>query len=194
MPDTISAVEVKVESPLDEAKFLPSPKRFFILLLIYFGLHLVFRTIVSESAGIDEAYQLMVGQKLHWGYGPHAPLYTWLMILFLHTFGSSEFSLTLLREILLFGTYTLTYFNASELTRSHACGILAALALHFHPSLVWESQRELTNSIVASTMALATLLSFLRLRPDRWGAWIAFGFFGGLTTLSKYNAAIFYGA
>jgi hypothetical protein len=66
--------------------------------------------------------------------------------------------------------------------------------LQFHPSIAWESQRELTNSIVASTMVLATLLSFLRIRPDRWGAWLAFGFFGGLTLLSKYNAGIFYGA
>jgi hypothetical protein len=173
---------------------LPSAKQFFVLLLIYFGLHLIFRTLISESAGIDEAYQLTTGQELAWGYGPHAPLYTWLMLCFLKIFGSSDFSLTLLRELLLLGTYTLTYFAARDLTRSHVCGILAALALQFHPSLVWESQRELTNSIVASTMVLATLLSFLRIRSDRLGAWIAFGFFGGLTVLSKYNAAIFYGA
>jgi len=62
--------------------------------------------------------------------------------------GSSEFSLTLLRELLLFGIYALTYFNTRELTRSHVCGILAAIALQFHPSIAWESQRELTNSIV----------------------------------------------
>jgi hypothetical protein len=194
MPPTISAPKAEVVRPLDEASFLPSRKQFFALLLIYFGLHLIFRTLVSESAGIDEAYQLVLGQKFEWGYGPHAPLYTWLMILFLHVFSWSEFSLTLLRETLLFGTYSLTYFNTRELTRSHVCGILAALALQFHPSLVWESQRELTNSIVASTMVLATLLSFLRIQPNRLGAWLAFGLFGGLTALSKYNAAIFYGA
>jgi lipopolysaccharide core galacturonosyltransferase RgtB len=194
MPQTISIAKPVSEPGQEEASFLPSPTQFFILLLIYLGQHLIFRTFVSESAGIDEAHQLVVGQKLQWGYGPHAPLYTWLMFIFLHVFGSSEFSLTLLRELLLFGTYTLTYFTTRELTRSHVCGILAALALQFHPSIAWESQRELTNSIVASTMVLATLLSFLRIRPDRWGAWLAFGFFGGLTLLSKYNAGIFYGA
>jgi len=129
MPETISAAKPVSEAGLDDASFLPSPKQFFILLLIYFGLHLIFRTLVSEAAGIDEAYQLVLGEKFKWGYGPHAPLYTWLMILFLHVFGWSEFSLTLLRELLLFGTYTLTYFNARELTRSHACGIFAAIAL-----------------------------------------------------------------
>jgi 4-amino-4-deoxy-L-arabinose transferase-like glycosyltransferase len=194
MPETISAAKPLSKGHTDSPSFLPSLKQFLALLLLYFGLHLIFRTLISETAGIDEAHQLVLGQKFQWGYGPHAPLYTWLMILFLHVFGWSGFSLTLLREVLLFGTYTLTYFSARELTRSHACGIAAAIALQFHPSLVWESQRELTNSIVASTTVLATLLSFLRLRPDRWGAWLAFGFFGGLTALSKYNAAIVYGA
>jgi lipopolysaccharide core galacturonosyltransferase RgtB len=194
MPRAISIAKPVSEPRQEEVSFLPSPTQFFVLLVIYLGQHLIFRTFVSESAGIDESHQLVVGQKLQWGYGPHAPLYTWLMIIFLHVFGSSEFSLTLLRELLLFGTYALTYFNTRELTRSHVCGILAALALQFHPSIAWESQRELTNSIVASTMVLATLLSFLRIRPDRWGAWISFGFFGGLTLLSKYNAGIFYGA
>jgi 4-amino-4-deoxy-L-arabinose transferase-like glycosyltransferase len=194
MPETISATQPLSAGRSDSASFLPSLKQFLLLLLLYFGLHLLFRTLISESVGIDEAHQLVLGQRFKWGYGPHAPLYTWLMILFLHVFGWSGFSLTLLREVLLFSTYTLTYFNARELTRSHACGIIAAIALQFHPSIVWESQRELTNSIIASTMVLATLLSFLRIRQDRWGAWIAFGFFGGLTVLSKYNAAIFYGA
>ena len=194
MPETIAVAKPDLEPRPEEASFLPSPKQFFALLLIYLGLHLIFRTLISESAGIDEAHQLVLGQKFQWGYGPHAPLYTWVMILFLHVFGWSEFTLTLLRELLLFGTYTLTYFTARELTRNHVCGILAAIALQFHPSIVWESQRELTNSIIASTMVLATLLSFLRVRCERWGAWIAFGFFGGLTILSKYNAGIFYAA
>src|SRR5882757_1620613 len=97
---------------LDEPSFLPTERQFFGFILLYFALLLVFRTLISETAGIDEADQLVVGQKLSWGYGPHAPLYTWLMILFLRVFGPSEFSLTLLRELLLFGIYVLTYFNA----------------------------------------------------------------------------------
>jgi hypothetical protein len=62
---TISTVKAELESPLEEASFLPSPKQFFTLLLIYFGLHLVFRTLVSESVGIDEAHQLVLGQKFN---------------------------------------------------------------------------------------------------------------------------------
>src|SRR2546423_1172359 len=189
-----------------EAPFLPTRRQLFVLLGIYFAVLLVLRTVIAETAGIDEADQLVVGQKLSWGYGPHAPLYTWLMILFLRVFGSSEFSLTLLREALLFGSYALTYFNARLLTRSHACGVVAAVALQFHPSIVWESQRELTHSIVACVMILATLFFFLRLSMSegdqspsasrmwrgRWGLWLGFGVCGGLSMLSKYNAALFY--
>src|SRR5689334_3508738 len=141
MPQTISIAKPVSEPRQEQVSFLPSPAQFFILLLVYLGQHLIFRTFVSESAGIDEAHQLVVGQKLQWGYGPHAPLYTWLMIIFLNVFGWSEFSLTLLRELLLFATYTLTYFNTREITRSHPCVILAALALQFHSSIVWESQQ-----------------------------------------------------
>jgi 4-amino-4-deoxy-L-arabinose transferase-like glycosyltransferase len=68
---------------------------------------------------------------------------------------------------------------------------LAAVGLQFHPTIVWESQRELTNSLVASLTVLCALYAFLQLRPDRWGAWLPFGFFAGLTVLSKYNAVIF---
>ena len=177
--------------PLDNAGFLPTRNQLFLLVAAYLGLQLLARTFISDATGIDEAHQLVIGQSLKWGYGPHAPLYTWLMILFLKVFGSSTFSLTLLREALLFGIYVLAYVNAKWLTHSHACGIIAAVALQFHPTIVWESQRELTNSIVASLMVLAALYAFLRLQPDRWSGWLAFGICAGLTVLSKYNAVIF---
>jgi 4-amino-4-deoxy-L-arabinose transferase-like glycosyltransferase len=177
--------------PLDNARLLPTRSQFILLVAAYLGLQVAARTFISDATGIDEAHQLVIGQSLKWGYGPHPPLYTWLMILFLKVFGSSTFSLNLLRELLLLGIYVLAYANARWLTRSHACGIIAAVALQFHPTIVWESQRELTNSIVASLMVLATFYAFLRLRPDRWAAWLAFGVCAGLTVLSKYNAAIF---
>src|SRR5207237_1132867 len=82
------------------------------------------------------------------------------------------------------------------------------VVLQFHPSIVWESQRELTHSLVACVMILATLFFLLRLsisgedRPPSplshaigrgdWGPWLGFGICGGLSILSKYNAALLY--
>ena len=191
--ETIAASR-RFEETEASLRFLSSPRQFLFLVAIYLGFQFVARTLVSDAAGIDEAYQVIVGQRLTWGYGPHAPLYTWLMILFLKVFGSSTAALNLLREVLLFGIYALTYANARVLTRSHVCGFVAAAALQFHPTIVWESQRELTNSLAASLTILAALLAFLLARKDRWGAWIVFGICGGLMALSKYNAALFYAA
>src|SRR4051812_44361376 len=109
-----------------EASRLPTAGQFLFLLAAYFGLQVIARSFISEAVGIDEADQLVRGQSWSWGYGPQAPLYTWLMTLFLKTFGSSIFSLTLLRELMLFGIYVLTYLNGRTLTRSHLCGVVAA--------------------------------------------------------------------
>src|SRR2546427_349486 len=176
------------------AGLLPTRNQFFFILFAYFSIQLLTRTLISETIGIDEADQVVLGQKWSWGYGPQPILYTWLMRVFLGVFGPSVFSLTLLRELFLFGIYILTYFNGRALTGSHAAGIAAAIALQFNPSISWESQRELTHSIIASAMLLGTLLAFLRLQPTRSGAYVAFGLCGGLSILSKYNGALFYAA
>src|SRR2546425_11911640 len=86
---------------MEEAPSLLDRKQFSVILLTYFSLHLITRTLVSETVGIDEADQLVLGQKWSWGYGPQPPLYTWLLMLFIKFFGPSVFSLTLLREALL---------------------------------------------------------------------------------------------
>jgi 4-amino-4-deoxy-L-arabinose transferase-like glycosyltransferase len=179
---------------------LPKPSRFinersfFLFLSIYLAVQCVARSLLSEAAGIDEAWQVMVGQKLSWGYGPHAPLYTWLMILFFKVFGSSTLALNLLRESLLFGIYAFTYLNTRQLTGNQTLGVLAAALLQFHPTIVWESQRELTNSLAASFTILAALYFFIRAQSGQWRDWIAFGVCGGLATLSKYNAAVIFAA
>jgi len=182
------------ESATEARSFVPSPRLFWFLLAAYFVVHVITRTLVTEAVGIDEADQLVRGQSLRWGYGPQAPLYTWLMTFFLHTFGSSVFSLALLRELMLFGIYALTYLNTRTLTNSHTCGVVAALILQFYPTFVWESQRELTHSIVASCMILLALLAFQGMGRGRWWVYAAFGFSGGLAILSKYNAAVVYAA
>src|SRR5262249_38268336 len=60
--------------------------------------------------------------------------------------------------------------------------------------IVWESQRELTHSIAASMMVVATFLTFLQVRKDRLLPWILFGFCGGFSTIFKYNTGLVYAA
>src|SRR5204863_5227139 len=134
LPDPMSSVSPPAGPPR-----LVTPRQFVVLLAAYFLLQLITKSLVTQAVGIDEADQLVRGQTLSWGYGPQAPLYTWLMTFFLRTFGHSIFSLNLLRELMLFGICLLTYLNARSLTLSHLAGMVAAAALQFHPTIVWES-------------------------------------------------------
>ena len=178
----------------NEATVLPSQAQFFLILAIYFGLHAITRALISETAGVDDAYQVMLAQKLSWGYGPQPPLYTWLVIGITSILGTSTFTLALLKESLIFVTYLLTYLNTRWLTRSHICGVVAAVALQFIPSVSWESHRDLTNTVLASTMVMLTLFIFFRLDSKCWLSYAGLGVCAGLGVLSKYNYLIFYTA
>ena len=187
-PSRDFAPQTGEETRTAAASFDVRPRRWLYLLLAYFTLHVVIRTLTSSSADYDEADQVMLAQKASWGYGSQPPLYTWLQIGFFNTFGISIFSLALLKNLLLAGTYLLTYWTAKLVTRSQVCGLAAALSLLFLPQIAWESPRDLTHSVLAATLAAATLLIFLRTHESRRTIWyLSLGFCVGLGCISKYN-------
>src|SRR5439155_11862671 len=178
-----------------------------IVFAVYFLLQAISRGLISETLGMDDAEQSVLAQKWSWGYGPQPPFYTWLVIIFSKVIGLSSFTMALLKNALLFGIYTLTYFVARRVTRSQLAAVAAAVALQFMPSIAYEAHRELTHSILASFMVLATLLAFLRLQEsDTEGAppgqanvlpssvpslsasghYLLLGVLGGLGMISKY--------
>lgn len=161
------------------------------LLAGYFALQVLLRTLVSPSADLDEADQLVLTQKFSWGYGPQPPLYTWLQMACFALFGPSILALSLLKNVLLFGTYLATWFTARLITGSRACAFAAAISLLFMPRIVWESQRDLTHSVLSGALAAATLACFLKAHRSKTTAWyLAFGVCVGLGLLSKYNYAL----
>ena len=180
------------------SQFAAPPLRTLLLVFAgYFLLQAISRSLISETLGMDEAEQALLAQKWSWGYGPQPPLYTWLVMILSKPFGLSSFTMALLKNALLFGIYLLTYFIARRITRSHVVAVSAAVALQFMPSIAYEAHRELTHSILASLLVLATLLAFLRLdESDRdrrqTGQYILLGVLGGLGMISKYNYSIFY--
>src|SRR2546423_14195616 len=88
---------------------VPSFRVLLLLFGAYFFLQAVSRGMISETLGVDESEQTLLAQQWSWGYGPQPPLYTWLVIVFEKIFGLSSFSLALLKNLLLFGIYVLTY-------------------------------------------------------------------------------------
>jgi 4-amino-4-deoxy-L-arabinose transferase-like glycosyltransferase len=161
------------------------------LLAAYFLALIVIRVTVSDSLELDEAEQLVLGQRLSWGYGTKPPLYSWLQIGFFRLFGESVLALSLLKNLLLFSTYLCTFLAAKKVTGRTDTALIAALSLLMIPQIVWESQRDLTHSVLATTVAALTLYLFLRLCEERRTfLYLAFGAVIGLGFLAKFNVVI----
>lgn len=172
-------------------RLLSSPARLVWVLAFLFTTHVLIRTASSSVADLDEAGQLIFTQNLQWGYGPQPPLYTWLQLGFFKVFGPGIVGLSLLKNTLLFLIYVFVYGTARLISRSHVTGLVAAMGLMFIPQLAWESQRDLTHSVLATTMAAATLLVFVRLTQTnaRW-LYLTLGACIGLGLLSNYSYAL----
>lgn len=158
----------------------------------YFLLHLLLRLLVSNSAELDEAEQLLLTQELRLGYGSQPPLYTWLLSVFFHIFGTNIFSLAVMKNGLLFSTYLFVYLSAKEVTNNTSRAITATLSLLLIPQILWESQRDLTHSVLGTTIAACTLYVMLRmLKTGKLHYHLLFGMCAGIGIISKYNYGIF---
>lgn len=170
----------------------PTQFQLFSALAIYFAVQIISRTLLSPSTHLDESEQLVFTQQWAWGYGPQPPLYTWIQKIFFSAFGVSVFSLALFKNILLFLIYALAYGNARFITHSHACGLVAVLSVLFLPQISWESQRDITHSVLATVFSLAALGLFCRAVEFRKTSdYLALGVCIGLGCLSKYNFILF---
>lgn len=179
-------------APAGLPRFLSTPRGFLLLICCYFVLHAGLRLLTSNTVDRDEAEQLVMSQQLTWGYGSQPPLYTWLLLPLIKLFGPNVLPLILLKSVLLFGIYAFTYFNARFILRDHGLAVLAALSLLFVPGISWESQRDLTHSVLVTFCTVVTFHLFLRLcEKRRLTDYALFGCVAAAGFLSKYSFAIF---
>lgn len=176
---------------LDPSPDSPVPRWLWIG-LAYFAAQALVRVLVSPAPELDEAEQLLWTRRLAWGYGAQPPLYTWLQCAVFELTGPSIAGLALLKNGLLFGTYAALAWAAAPLVGRAAP--LVAAAMLWLPQIGWESQRDLTHTVLATTCAALALGVFVRLmlRP-RPGFYLAFGAVVGLGLLAKYNLLILHG-
>lgn len=170
-------------------------KWFIYGLLFYFAAHIFLRTVVSSSLESDEAEQVLFTQWLRGSYLSKPPLYTWLQIFFFKIFGTNVFALSLLKNSLLFSTYAFVFASGRLLLRDTRIALLAALSLLLIPQISWESQRDLTHSILVtslSAMSFYVVLRLLESQSAKYYLWLGVAI--GLGTLAKYNYAIFIAA
>lgn len=170
--------------------------RFLWLIAAYFAFQVVLRLILGSSLELDEAEQMVLGQRLQAGYTGQPPLYSWLQIGFFVVFGQGVLALALLKNLLLFLTYVGTYFAARTLGLHGALAAAAALSLLLLTDIGWESQRDLTHSVLVTSLAALTLWLGCAMaaglpQPRHY---LLLGLLMGLGTLSKLNYLFFLAA
>jgi len=168
-------------------------RTFILLLAAYFLLQIVMRLCLSDALDLDEAEQAFVVQHLRLGYDTQPPLYAWLQWLFFSAFGLTLFALSSLKNLLLFSTYFAVFQTARRLLPVTAA-IAVTASLLLLPAIGWESQRDLTQSVLLTCMAALTLRAYFALlaRPDA-ARYALFGLLVGLGIQSKYNFVVFAG-
>lgn len=169
-----------------------TPSRAFLLVGSYLLVQALIRVLISDSAELDESHQLLCVQEWRWGYGSDPPLYTWLQRLTFSLVGAGIPGLALLKNALLFGAFLFTCLAAREVSRDYRVSVVAMLSLFLFPQISWESQRDLTHSVLATTLGAATFYVAVKLCQSRSPVRYALlGLCVGLGALSKYSYCLF---
>lgn len=179
------------DAPVEAADEQRAGMRFLLVLAIYFLLQVVLRVTSPAVLDLDEAEAILSFPHLQAGYGNQPPLYFWLQWLMFSAFGINLVALSVQKNLLLFCTY-LAMFHTARLLIGMNAAIIAAASLILLPQLGWESQRDLTHSVLATCMAALTLWCYADLlrHRSRWRHAL-FGLLVGLGLQSKYNFAVF---
>lgn len=165
------------------------------ILFLYFAIRIVIRALVSDSVSWDEAEQLLFSQHLQWGYDSQPPLYTWIQSLAFALFGQSVFSLSLVKESLVFSNFVLLYHVAKLTQIGQTYALLSAGSLFLVYEYCWEQYKRLTHSVLVVMACALTMYLFLKiLEKPRPRNYLAFGLALAIGVLSKYNYLIFLAA
>ena len=163
-----------------------------VLLAAYGLLHVLIRLVISESAELDEAEQLLLSQSFAIGYTDQPPLYTWLLIGFEAIFGVDILSLAILKNLLLFITHLCLFLAARVVLNDANLASLTSLSLWLVPQIAWESHRDLTHSVLVTSVSsgfLYVLMTLLHTR--RTWCYLMLGLLLGLGALSKHSFLLF---
>ncbi|MBC7138632.1 MAG: glycosyltransferase family 39 protein [Defluviimonas sp.] len=158
-----------------------------LLLAGYFALQLALRLAIGGALETDEAEMVLLTPGFRLGYGPQLPLYSWIQAASFALFGKTTFALAIVKNLMLFGTYALTFAALRPLLPLRLA-VAGTLGLALLPDVFWEGQRATTHSVALMLMIAATLAAASRLlRCGRGRDYLLLGLVVGLGALSKYN-------
>ncbi|MFO8238915.1 MAG: glycosyltransferase family 39 protein [Prochlorococcaceae cyanobacterium] len=171
---------------------LPGPVALWMLATGWFALNAASQRLFSLTAETDQAAELVRSQLWQWGYGSQPPLYTWLAKLLLDLTGPALWPLLVLKVAILSALVASLLQIGRQLRFSPAQHCIAVAGIALIPQFAWESQRDLTHSVLATLLASLTLLQLLRLqtRPTA-GNYALAGVLSAAGMLSKYTFGVF---
>ena len=148
--------------------------------------------LVLKNASTDAAEQLLWTQTLRAGYGIQPPLYTWLQHCVFAVTGVNFPALVFTKELLLGLTGVTMFLAARGISRDATIAGLTAVSFLLLPQFAYESQRDLSHSVLATLLAAATLWGVVRLveEPRTW-TYLFLGLVAALGLLAKYSYGFF---
>jgi 4-amino-4-deoxy-L-arabinose transferase-like glycosyltransferase len=163
----------------------------YLLLAAYFAVNVVLRLLGPASLEIDEGQQLFYAQWLAVGYDSQPPFYNWVQYWFVQLFGNSVLAVSLLKNLMLFGSYLLFGLAAGTVIRDRVLAVIATLALITIPQIGYEAQRDLTHTVGVLFAACMFFFFFVRalLTPTALNYALT-GVAVAIGVLSKYNFAV----
>ena len=163
-----------------------------VILAAYGLVHVLMRWLISDGAELDEAEQLLLSQAWAVGYTDQPPLYTWLLLLFQGVFGVDILSLALLKNLLLCATYLYLFLTARIVLNDAYLALLASLSLWLIPQIAWESYRDLTHSVLVTSLSSGFCYVLMRLlQTGQTRHYVMLGLLLGLGALSKHSFLLF---
>jgi 4-amino-4-deoxy-L-arabinose transferase-like glycosyltransferase len=171
--------------------FTLKPERVLWLVAAYCLAAMALRILRTEGLQADESEQMMLSQFLLLGYGRQPPFYNWLQYGVIHLFGPTIFSLTVLKNGLLFLCclfFGLAIRQVSKRQDVFAAAVLGVLSL---PTVTVLSQRDLSHAVALLVCVALFLYAFFGAltRPALW-RYALTGVAIGLGTISKYNFVV----
>lgn len=166
-----------------------------LIVFSYFIISMLGQYIVSPTADLDQAEQLLFSQTFQWGYSEQPPFYTWIVLILFSFFGPSLLVLISLKIFLLTVIFASALLLAKNLRFNVYQQQIVIFGLIFIPQIIWESQRDLTHSVLVTVMAALTFLQLIRTKnKPHIVNYFFLGLVIGFGLISKYNFIMFLGA
>lgn len=154
-------------------------------------LNAISQLLVSGTADQDQAGELLRSQWWAWGYGSQPPLYTWIVKVVFAVTGPSLWSLQAIKVGLLSTLVAAALAMGLKLKFSPSQQLINLCGFTLIPQFLWESQRDLTHSVLAAVIATLTVLHWLELERRRtWTNYAIAGALAAAGLISKYNYSI----